>query len=282
MALLHNGRVTDRLSLAADDRAFAYADGIFETMIVHPGQLDSVRLALHFDRLCLWLQKLGLQLPQLFAHQAADFPRFISRCLDLLQAPNDTYSRLKLTIWRMPGGLYAPMSEASQYAIAVTPYQAPPQYTAFAGISDRVVIKKSWISGAKTLNALDYVIAAQERTQQNWDEIILTNGAGIVIEAGAANLFAIMPDGTVHLAGFNQGAVHGVMMMAVLKLLEQRQIRVCTDPFSLDQLMNAQAVFTTNVAGIKSLQAIANKKLPNPDHQLISELRSLLAPYQLV
>jgi 4-amino-4-deoxychorismate lyase len=249
MFLVHNGTLSDAAAqanapiLMPDNRAFQYGDGLFETMRYQNGHVwfwpD------HLARLHLGLTALHLDAPTNFADT-------VSRAIAALLTANDltnSSARIKLTVWRQPGGLYAPASRAIDWLLTAAP--AAPFAVVVkptTAIAESVRLVWSSVSACKTLSALPYVLAGLERQQRGLDEIILLNTDGFLAECGAANLCWISQN-TLFTPALESGCLAGVMRQQVLRRAIVAGLTVREGLFRPDVLIDADAVFSTNVMG---------------------------------
>src|SRR4051812_24342624 len=101
--LLHNAKLIkeNEFTLNADNRAFLYGDGLFETIIVINNEI--LYAEDHFERLSSGMRALFIELPKSFSLDS-----FKNEILKLCNTFTEKSLRIKFQIWRKPGGLYAP------------------------------------------------------------------------------------------------------------------------------------------------------------------------------
>lgn len=244
MSLVYNSTILadDALPLPIADRAFQYGDGLFETVRYEGGRVwfwpD------HMARLQAGMATLHLDWPS-----DLDADGLYSQLLDLLarnQLTNTT-ARVKLQVWRQPGGLYTPATAQTNYL--VTAHVGHP----FAitqkpkiSIYDTFRLHGSPVSAHKTLNSLPYVLAGIYKVQQQLDDVLLLNTDGYLAECQAANLFWLT-DNVLYTPTLQTGCVDGTARKQLLRLFpDHRQ-----DFFLPDVLSSADVVFSTNVMGIQ-------------------------------
>lgn len=257
------------MTLSPDDRAFRYGDGLFETIRY---EQHTIRFWLdHYDRLTRGMAALSLQAPLPFDPQ-----RLHSQILELLKANGlvDQPARIKLQVWRQPGGLYTPTSFLANYLITARP--AP----AFAltekdraGFFDAFRLSSSPVSAYKTLNAFPYILAGIARQQQQTDELILLDQQGHLAECIASNLFWLQND-QLFTPSLASGCIDGVLRRQLLRLAPQHGLTVREGLFLPDVLTHAQAVFCTNVSGIQWIRQLGDTFY---DTTLRNRLEPLLA-----
>jgi 4-amino-4-deoxychorismate lyase len=254
MFLVYNNLLTEEtgFALPPDNRALTYGDGFFETIRYQNGHLwfwpD------HADRISDSLTTLYLTEPIDFAETVL---YQISKLLTVNKLLVST-ARIKLQVWRKPGGLYTPTGVGIDWLLTA---RSGPDFVigekARVGISETVRLVYWQASAIKTLSALPYVLAGQERQERGLDELILLeNGpAGNLAECSAANLFWFEA-GTLHTPDLKTGCVSGIVHRRLLRLAKESGITVKTGFFPKAVLTRAEAVFCTNVNGIHYLRNI--------------------------
>ena len=244
MSLVYNSTILadDTLSLSPADRAFQYGDGLFETIRYergrvwfwpdHVARLQAGMTALHLDwPLNLTADTLYSQLLDLLAHNGL----------------MDTTARIKIQVWRQPGGLYTPATSQTNYLITARAGH-PFAITQKPKISiyDTFRLHNSPVSAHKTLNSLPYVLAGIYKVQQQLDDVLLLNTAGYLAECQAANLFWLT-DNVLHTPDLQTGCVNGTARKQLLRLFPDQQQGF----FLPDVLSAADVVFSANVMGIQ-------------------------------
>ncbi len=235
------------------NRAFQYGDGLFETMILQNGGIRF--LADHFQRLTLGMQALDMILPAGFT---AGYLQ--NSILQLAQTGGlGGNARLRLQVWRKPGGLYTPDSREASFLLTAQPLTPPT-----VSVKEKVVFYEdvrlvhSAISGFKTTSALPYVMAGIARKKAAADDAILLDVHGHVAECVASNLFWLK-DGALFTPGLESGCVAGIMRKNSIFQMRQTSVPVHEGLFTKAGLLAADAVFCCNVAGIQSIKTIDGK-----------------------
>jgi 4-amino-4-deoxychorismate lyase len=254
MFLVYNNTLAEETTFALppDNRGLHYGDGLFETIRYQNGHIWF--WPSHADRLQRGLNALHLNAPAGFAEIAVET---ISNLLIVNELTNQT-SRIKLQIWRKPGGLYTPTNTGIDWLLTARPgSDFIIGEKACIGISESVRLTHSPISGVKTGSALPYVLAGLERQQRGLDELILLQAGSenILSECTAANLFWLK-DSRLYTPSLEAGCLSGIMRRQILRVACELQIPVQEGLFSTDALTGAEAVFSTNVNGIHYLRQI--------------------------
>lgn len=251
-----NGQLLDQLPapLALAQRGLFYADSLFETLRVFDGQMPF--WPLHWARLSRGLAAMRYQVP---AHwSAAFFADEIGRTAPL-------NARVRLTVWRSPGGFFAPTDDVPQFLLAAQELDS----IVFGwcsdglqvGLCDSVRLPVDALSGLKTLNAARYVAAAQEAKARGWDEGVVLNARERVCEATSSNVFWMEGD-TVCTPPLSEGPVTGTLRFLLLRLLAAAGHRVVEKAATRATLLEADEVFLTNaVQGIRWVRSFEGKVL---------------------
>ncbi|RIV25187.1 aminotransferase IV [Fibrisoma montanum] len=243
MYLVYNSDIINQqtFQLLPDNRAFLYGDGLFETIRYESGRLWF--WADHLDRLTKGMAALQLSEP------AAGLEQLSEQTLDLIRRNGLSMqaARVKIQVWRRPGGLYTPTSNEVDWLITAQPGQ-PFMLTAKPriGIYEDVRLSESVISAFKTLNALPYVLAGLHRQAHKLDDVVLLSTDGSVAECVASNLFWFR-NGTLFTPSLHTGCVNGIARRQLLRAWPDTQEGLF--PPSLAE--SADVLFAANAIGIQ-------------------------------
>lgn len=232
--MLVNGIPID--TVAINDRALSYGDGVFETILLHEGQ--SIYLQSHIERLLVGCRRLGIR---------CDIDLLKSEIQEL-SSQFSQYGVLKIVISRGSGGRgYRPDPSATAKRI-LTLHPAPNYNSAYGkdGIQtflcqQRLALQAS-LAGIKHLNRLEQVLASQEWPGDDFQEGIMLDSNGLVIEGTRSNLF-IVESGYLLTPKLEFCGVDGVMRKS---LIEAFSTRVKIEEISLKRLQEATEVFVCN------------------------------------
>lgn len=255
MEVIFNGKLlsSDQVQLHPGNRAFAYGDGIFETMLVRDGSCPL--LPYHFSRLQKGAHILQMELP---------FNEMELEELARQLAAKSTHPllRMRLQVWRKEGGLYAPQQKESEYLLTASPFEEPRWIKNKAAFSNTVQLSNSAYSSLKTMNALPYVLAGLERRERGLDELILTDTRGHVAECSAANIFWHKED-CWYTPALESGCIAGVMRAYLLDQMLARKIAVKEVLLPKEKLLEAAFLIACNATGFWSIAQLENKAFPN-------------------
>ncbi|GAA0880088.1 aminodeoxychorismate lyase [Algoriphagus jejuensis] len=227
--------------LPIPNRAMNFGDGLFETMVFDG---DRIRFFdFHLDRLQLGMDTLKI------GGFSTDFAK-------LNHWLKDEFSgkplRIRWNVFRSGSGTYTPQTNESVQTLHIQDFVASPLVKAQAAFAEGVQLYPTAWSACKTLNALPYILAAQERVERNLDELILQNYLGKVAEASSANIFWRRGK-KVFTPGLACGCIGGVGRRAILEKIPRL---VTQGIFGTNELLSAEQVWVSNASGISYLEKI--------------------------
>jgi len=242
-------------SIAADDRGLLYGDGLFETVLFVGGRAPL--WPRHVTRLAVGCARLLLPAPDddLLAREAAHASAGHARAV----------VRMTLTRGAGPRGYAIPETVQPARIVAASPAPIVPADWYHSGLRVRAcalrLSEQPRLAGIKHLNRLEQVLARAEWNDANIAEGILCDGAGRVIGATAANLFA-MVGGRLVTPALERCGIAGVARAEVLTQRPDCEVRDLT----MTELIHADEVFLTNsVRGILPVTALDDHRWPVGD-----------------
>lgn len=245
----HNFQVEAAPCVRVDDRAFAYGDSLFETILMRDGQpryWDD-----HWARLRDGMRALKMQAPVGFTStRVAEFLAEVAHANGLTGVV-----RVRLRVVRRPGGRYTPTQRSVDFYAEADPYTPPPTVRGQVSVSETVWLSATRWSRFKTGSALPYVLAGLERERRGVDELLLLDHRGFLAEATASNVFWERED-ALYTPALSSGCVGGVMRRQVLRAAAATGVTVHEGLFRPEVLGRAERVFTTNVAGVVPLATV--------------------------
>jgi len=256
-------------SISAFNRAFEYGDGVFETIIARNNTICFWND--HFERLINGMKALYFEIS----------PSFTTDYLENLifeTAQNndlDNHFRVKINVWRKTGGLYTPHHHSCYWLIRVFPISESRKFIKENAVFfEDVRVVASSISPYKTLNSLPYVLAGIYKTQQQADEVILLNSEDFIAETLASNIFWIK-NNVIFYPSLACGGKKGIMQTQIIKKAKELKFELKEGKFTKDDILNAETVFTSNVAGIETIKTIQNIEYKT-EHLYVDEFRKLI------
>lgn len=246
----YNGLICmqDETLVQLQSRALRYGEGLIETMYFHDQKIDLFKL--HVARLTQSLKK--LHFPEI---NAFEFEKEIAKTIIANQNPDHGVLRAQFF-----------MNEALhelQFWIEFIPVKEDHVHWKKEGlqlgISTQTFKNYDSISHLKHSSRLLYIVAKQEATANQWDDILITNSGNNIVESTISNIF-IIKDGTIHTPPLSEGCIGGVMRQSLLNRGQINDMKIEEHIIDKAMLAEADEVFLTNaVRGIQSVTTIEDK-----------------------
>ncbi|HSC74814.1 MAG TPA: aminodeoxychorismate lyase [Pseudomonadales bacterium] len=238
------------------NRAIAYGDGLFETILVLDGAAPL--WSFHRMRLQQSIQRMNIHCD--IAELEKSFHSLAG------QQPN---TLVKIIVARSGGKRGYDSRSANDSTFHLQHYPLP-QYS-HKRITDGVRLHvcnqrlshNAGLAGIKHLNRLEQVAAATER-QSDWaDEGLMLDSRGAVIEGVSSNIFIVRND-VLATPRLDYCGVAGVMRAAIMdKFSRTLSLSVQETRLTLDDMLSADTVFICNsIFGLWPVNAIGVSLLP--------------------
>lgn len=232
-----NGVATDHVPVT--DRGLLYGDGVWESLAIREG-LPQL-LDWHLERLWQGLQALAITSPDM------------ERLLQEIHVASTLKGQgvLKLIVTRGTGQRgYNPHGLADTTRIVQSSDRPVyPQDYARQGIRlalcETALAYQPRLAGFKHLNRLEQVLARAE-FGPDFQEGLVRDYHGRVIEGTMSNLFVVMPDGSVHTPDLHICGIAGVMRRFILATLGEMGVECRIRHIELEEIRQAEALFMTN------------------------------------
>jgi D-alanine transaminase len=218
------------------DRGYYFGDGIYEVFRVYGGCMYEADA--HYERLERSAREIGLQLP--YTRKETDA---------ILNSLIEHEKVREGTVYMQVTRGVAPRSHAfptgaKPVMMAYCNEAARPIQTMQNGIAAITLPDIRWLRcDLKTLNLLGSVLAKQEAAELGAGDVILHRD-GVVTECSASNLM-IVKAGALLTHPANHLILHGITRAVVLRHARERGIAVREQPFTLDELRQADEAFLT-------------------------------------
>lgn len=265
----YNGILTDEANVALhSNRAFLYGDSIFETIKVLDGKI--LFLEDHYFRLMASMRIVRMEIPMQFTMEYMD--EQVNLLLSSLDKANSY--RVRLSVFRKPGGRYLPTNNDTEFIITAEPLSAA-MYVFKEGAYEVDLYKdfyvsKQLISTLKTTNKMVHVtgsIYADENALQN---CLLINDDKNVIEALQGNVFMLMGSRLI-TPPVADGCINGVMRKQIIALAKKVEgVEIVEESISPFDLQKADEIFITNV--IQGIQPVTKYRKKEYGNALASKL----------
>ena len=247
--------------IRADNRAFRYGDGLFETMKVVVG---AIRLRdLHFERLFKGMETLQIMLQGFI--NADMFEEQIMKTIlkNRISGP----ARVRLTVYRGDGGLYDFNNTSAGYVIQVWSLSSSSMTMNESGLKLGLYEggRKAMdgLANIKSNNYLLYAMGAIHARKYQHNDCIILNTSERVCDSTIANVFYVK-DGSIFTPPLSEGCVAGVMRNYLLSQLPSEGHNVAEKQTSVDDLLAADEIFLTNaVSGLRWVGEFKGKTYGN-------------------
>lgn len=229
--------------LGLTNRAFRYGDGCFETIRLVDGKAPF--LSYHVNRLTETTDMLKLELPGFFTHDYLQ-----NQIQELVKANSiEAGGYIRMTIFRHDGGFYQPGSNSTSFILEA--YSLESRLFEFnsrglkLGIYREIPKPTGPLSNFKTNNSLVYVLASIFAKEQGFDDCLLVNDQGNLVESTNSNVFMVL-DGEIVTPPLSEGCLDGVARKALIHLLQKKGFSVFERPITLSDAQTAEEIIVTN------------------------------------
>lgn len=249
------------------DRGFTYGDGVFRTMRTSSGRV--LHLRRHLDKLARDCARLDIPCP------ADDL--IVGELQQVARSHPDGVTKIVLT--RGAGGRgYSPVGCTAPTRVV---YGFPlPSATGL----DRSGVRVRWcrtpvtmqpaLAGIKHLNRLDSVLARKEWREGEFEEGLMTDRDGWVVEGTMTNVF-VLEGSRLSTPILDQAGVAGVQRDRLLALASRIGIQCEEQRIGKDRLLAADAVYLTNsIVGMWWVAELGNRRWAR--HSRTPELLALV------
>ncbi|HHL31385.1 MAG TPA: aminodeoxychorismate lyase [Oceanospirillales bacterium] len=239
------------------NRACSYGDGVFETILVK--NHDMPLWALHYHRLTESLVRLNIvpiAKEELYAQILAmidDDDRYVAKLMVYRDGQRRGYSS---------------DSNVAQYVITVNPSTNTPNNQELA-ISQIKLAKQPSLAGLKHLNRLEQVLAAQELTNSPYNDALMLDSKGHVIETISKNIVLVRKH-KLYTPKLNKCGVYGV----ALRWLQAQGIQIKWKKIEFKSLSKYDGLMVCNsINGFAAITEIENKLTFNKDLAIIKKIQ---------
>jgi branched-chain amino acid aminotransferase len=153
--------------------------------------------------------------------------------------------RVRLQLYAAGGGLYSNATRHPSFVIECFPLEEDTlrlnENGLVVGVAEGIAKSNDSLSNLKSCNALVYAMGARQARANHWNDALICNTGGNVIESTIANVFWIK-DGRVYTPPLTQGCVAGVMRRHLMQMITG----VTEKPLTREALNGADEVFLTN------------------------------------
>jgi branched-subunit amino acid aminotransferase/4-amino-4-deoxychorismate lyase len=243
--IIHNERLLEvaKARLPALTSASLYGRGVFTTLAVYRGR--PFLWPEHWARLVLHAERCGVRLGHLDQET-------VGRALVRLIKENGVEEgRARVTllmravrgVWRdrSAGGL-----ETDLLVMTGDARPAPEEGLSLT-LSPYRLSTLSPLTGVKSVNYLEHVIAWEEAHARDFHEAVVLNERGEIAAATMANIFWVTR-GTIHTPALATGALAGTTRARVIALAEELAFPLVEGTYDTSDLSDADEIFLTSAA----------------------------------
>lgn len=246
---LVDGELCDRVPVS--DRGLGYGHGLFETIRVCRGQAPL--WGRHLARLTEGAARLRIPLDTVSPHLEGWRDRILRIASDPGVGPPGGVLKLLVTAGSGERGYGPPSHSQPTTVLTWHPSAADsPLPAARLRVCQLRLADQPSLAGIKHLNRLEQVLARAE-WQTGWDEGVMLDQAGHLVECVGSNLFLYL-DGRWYTPALERAGVAGVMRNLLLDEVMPTCSQECTvaGDMTLDDLRRADELFICNaVTGIR-------------------------------
>ena len=256
-----NGNLQDNNTVITNNnRAYAYGDGLFETIKAVHGKL--LFFEDHYFRLMASMRIMRMEIPMSFTLEFLQDE--ILKTLKANQLDNAT-SRVKLQVHRVEGGLYQPESNDVEFIVSVKALEQD-FYLLNEGNYEVDLFKDfymspSLISTLKTNNKALNVVGSIYAKENKLANCLLINTNKSVVEALNGNVFLVKGN-TIKTPPLSDGCLKGIIrkqLIEIINLMDEYTLEEASiSPF---EIQKADEMFITNViTGIQPVSKYRKKQ----------------------
>jgi branched-subunit amino acid aminotransferase/4-amino-4-deoxychorismate lyase len=265
----YNGELhpQDQGFIKGNNRAFMYGDGLFESIRIRNGK--PMFLDAHIARLLDAAAALKMEVPATF--NLEHFRREVGELIAKNNIPLG--GKCRLTLFRNTGGTYTPDDNSTGYVIETFHYSTNEYTLNEEGFSIELYpeMRKpvNKLAIYKTCNSLLYIMAGIYARQNKYDDTLIVNDKGNIIESSNSNLFIIC-NGVLYTPALSDGCLAGVMRMQIINIALANKLKVYECSLNPQNLLVADEVFLSNA--VRGLQWVASYKMKRYYNKLTKEL----------
>jgi branched-chain amino acid aminotransferase len=259
--------------LSNNNRAFKFGDGIFDTLKAFRYHIYFIED--HYFRLMSSMRMLRMEIPMNFTLQY-----YKAQIVETLQANHlSILARIRVSVFRKPGGFYTPESNEIDFLIEVSALRYHEQENCEIELFKDFSLQSGILSTIKTNNKIINVLAGIFTVENGFDNCVLINEKKNLVEAMNANVFLVKGE-TVFTPPLEDGCINGIVRKQVLRILEKLDsLKLQEASISPFELMKADEVFLTNsIFDIQSVTKYRKKTFTsNKTKEIRKRFNNLLA-----
>lgn len=252
----------DKTLFTAKSKAFRFGEGLIETMLWNDKSIRLFRL--HMERLSESLDTIGF--PPL---DEEEFLHNIHKTISANKDPETAIVRAQF---------FKNIEDtALHYIIESQPFtQKWPTQKISIGITQKAVKCPDSISHLKASSRIQYIIAKNDADEKGWNDALLLNPQGRIVEGTISNVFAIFGN-NIYTPSLNEGCINGVMRKYLLEHRSINHLSIAEKQLDISMLQQADEIFLTNaVRGVYPVHSFMDKEYQSTITQVIADIVSKL------
>jgi branched-chain amino acid aminotransferase len=250
--LIYNGETTpiQHAHTPFDNRAFAFGDGLFETVRMVRGK--AAFWEDHYFRLMAGMRILRMEIPMEFTPEY-----FESMFAELLNAHglDQADARMRLTVYRKTGGRTTPTRRDVDWVLTMERLPEEGYVLNDKGLTVDLFKDhfkpRGLLANYKTLQCLPYILGGIFAAENQLDDVLLLNDEKMLCEATTSNLFVRMGDELI-TPPLDSGCVRGIVRKQILGNAKAIGLQPVERSLTSFELLKADEVWLTNaINGIR-------------------------------
>lgn len=243
-----NGELVDRdeATVSIFDHGLLYGDGVFEGIRAYDGTI--FKLEEHVDRLYKSARVINLEIPY-------DPDETVQAVVDTVRANGlrDSYVRLVVTRGEGDLGLDPESCSTPTMFIIAADIELYPEEVYEEGLELVTVPTRRNAPEAinprvKSLNYLNNIMAKMEAGLAGYQEGIMLDDQGYVVECTGDNIFHLDGDGSIRTPPPHMGVLEGITRATLMELARDEGFEVREEPVNRYDLYVAEECFVTGTA----------------------------------
>lgn len=247
-----NGQMTPFVS--ALDRGLSFGDGVFETCLVRAGNIPL--WPFHRERLIRGCERLFISV------NVVDVERW-NRALLGAAGTSEQPKVLKVIVTRGEGGRGYGFTTDEQPTVICSLHDGPAQSSGAQAlmVCKQTMSQSTMLAGIKHLNRLENVLLKAECQRAGYDDAVVCDSDGHVIETTHSNIFFGSGE-QLYTPRLDRTGVEGVMRrMIIEELAPTLGVDVSIECISLKRLPMFDAAFSCNgIRGISEIRSIGDSE----------------------
>jgi len=227
-------------SVHIEDRGYQFADGVYEVIAVQHGAF--VDEDLHLRRLERSLRELRIAEPMAEGALKAVMREVIRR-----NRVRDGIIYLQMTRGASPRDHAFPKNPVTQVVMTARRGKPPSPATIAAGVRVISIPDQRWARcDIKSVSLLPNVLGKQQAREAGAYEAWQIDGDGKVTEGTSTNAWIVTEKGEVVTRQASEAILNGITRLAVIRVIEEHQLRLVERAFSLAEAKRAREAFITS------------------------------------